>query len=261
MNNSTIPLELWGHWGAPNPFKVVTILEALRLPYNTHLLELSEVKQESYIKLNPNGRLPTLKDPNTDVTLFEVCVQNVNRRLIVMLTQSSLVLSYNTSSTSMTRGEIFPTTRWSRNTKLSNGLRFRSQVWILLFDVMSSSRDTGQGPYYGQATWFARFHPEKMPSAIDRYVNEIERVMGVLELGLETNGTGWLVGDKCTFADLSFVTWNSVGEGLLAELGRSEGVDVKFPRYAAWNKRMEERGEVRTVRERMAKGRAQHGLK
>ena len=110
MNNATIPLELWGHWGAPNPFKVVIILEALRLPYNTHLLELSEVKQESYIKLNPNGRLPTLKDPNTGVTLFEVCVHNVNRRMIVMLIQSSLVLSYNTSLTSMTRGEIFPTT-------------------------------------------------------------------------------------------------------------------------------------------------------
>ena len=69
---STMPLELWGHWGAPNPFKVCIVLEALKLPYKTHLLELSEVKQESYIALNPNGRLPTLKDPSTGVTLFEV---------------------------------------------------------------------------------------------------------------------------------------------------------------------------------------------
>jgi glutathione S-transferase len=68
----TVPLELWGHWGAPNPYKVCIILEALKVPYKTHLLELSEVKQESYIKLNPNGRLPTLRDPNTGVTLFEV---------------------------------------------------------------------------------------------------------------------------------------------------------------------------------------------
>jgi glutathione S-transferase len=51
---------------------VCIILEALKLPYKTHLLEFSEVKQESYIKLNPNGRLPTLQDPNTGVTLFEV---------------------------------------------------------------------------------------------------------------------------------------------------------------------------------------------
>jgi glutathione S-transferase len=66
------PLELWGHWGAPNPYKVCIVVESLKLPYQTHELELSEVKQESYIKLNPNGRLPTLKDPNTGVTLFEV---------------------------------------------------------------------------------------------------------------------------------------------------------------------------------------------
>jgi glutathione S-transferase len=69
---SMTPLELWGHWGAPNPFKVCIILESLKLPYQLHELEFSEVKQESYIKLNPNGRLPTLQDHNTGITLFEV---------------------------------------------------------------------------------------------------------------------------------------------------------------------------------------------
>jgi glutathione S-transferase len=66
------PLKLWGHWGAPNPYKVCIVLESLKLPYQIHELELSEVKQESYIELNPNGRLPTLEDPNRGVTLFEV---------------------------------------------------------------------------------------------------------------------------------------------------------------------------------------------
>ena len=69
---STIPLELWAHWGAPNPYKVCIVLETLKLPYTTHLLEFSEVKHDSYLKLNPNGRLPTLKDPNTNVTFWEV---------------------------------------------------------------------------------------------------------------------------------------------------------------------------------------------
>lgn len=43
----------------------------------------------------------------------------------------------------------------------------------------------GQGPYFGQATWFGRFHPEKVPSATDRYVTEIFRVTGVLDTALE----------------------------------------------------------------------------
>jgi len=62
-------------------------------------------------------------------------------------------------------------------------------------------------------------------------VNEIFRVVGVLEMALEANGTGWLVGDKLTYADLSFITWSSVGEGLLKELGKLEGFEEKFPKY------------------------------
>lgn len=65
-------LEIWGHWGAPNPWKVCMILETLELPYTTRLLELNEVKSESYLALTPNGRLPTLKDPNTGLLLWEV---------------------------------------------------------------------------------------------------------------------------------------------------------------------------------------------
>ena len=86
------------------------------------------------------------------------------------------------------------------------------------------------------------------------------RVIGVLDTALEKNGTGWLVGDKCTYADLSFVTWASVGEGLLRELNKLEGVEERFPGYAKWLKTMEQRESVSMIRERMARGRAEHGL-
>jgi glutathione S-transferase len=86
------------------------------------------------------------------------------------------------------------------------------------------------------------------------------RVIGVLELGLERNGTGWLVGDKCTYADLSFVTWASVGEGLLGEIGRLEGFAEKYPKYTGWLKRLNEIEGVRKVQGIMAKGRADHGM-
>lgn len=69
---SITPVELWAHWGAPNPWKVCMVLEALKVPYVLHFLEFSEVKQEFYVSLNPNGRLPTIKDPNTGLTLWEV---------------------------------------------------------------------------------------------------------------------------------------------------------------------------------------------
>jgi glutathione S-transferase len=62
---------------------------------------------------------------------------------------------------------------------------------------------SGQGPYYGQAVWFAKFHSEKIQSAQDRYVNEIKRVLSVLESVLSKQE--WLVGNKVTIADLAFI--------------------------------------------------------
>jgi glutathione S-transferase len=52
--------------------KVVTILEELKLPYTINPVEFTEVKSDEYVKLNPNGRLPTIVDPNTGITLWEV---------------------------------------------------------------------------------------------------------------------------------------------------------------------------------------------
>ena len=51
-------------------------------------------------------------------------------------------------------------------------------------------------------------HPNKVPSAIERYQKETVRVLTVLDGVLATRE--WLVGGKCTIADLSFVQWNNV---------------------------------------------------
>ena len=68
------------------------------------------------------------------------------------------------------------------------------------------------------------------------------------------------MGDKCSYADLSFVTWSAVGEGLLKQLGRMEEFGERFPRYVGWLEMMGRRDDVREIQERMARGRAEHGL-
>ena len=65
-------------------------------------------------------------------------------------------------------------------------------------------QSSGQGPYFGQAAWFTFYHPEKIPSAVDRYKNEIKRVLGVLDGVLAKQE--WLVAGKATIADISFIT-------------------------------------------------------
>lgn len=48
------------------------ILEELQLPYKIHYIEFTETKSEEYLQINPNGRLPAIRDPNSGLTLWEV---------------------------------------------------------------------------------------------------------------------------------------------------------------------------------------------
>ena len=115
---------------------------------------------------------------------------------------------------------------------------------------------SGQGPYYGQAVWFTKFHPETIPSAQDRYYNEIKRVTSVLEGHLikqkeQNKGTDgpWLVGGKYSYADMAFVTWQSMLKGL------KEKVDVsEFQEVEGWVERMLAREAVgETMKEALGK--------
>ena len=47
------------------------VLEELGLPYNTTYVDFANIKKEPYIKINPNGRVPSIQDPNTGITLWE----------------------------------------------------------------------------------------------------------------------------------------------------------------------------------------------
>lgn len=48
--------------GTPNGWKVSVVLEELGIPYNVHRLLLSkqEQKEEWFLKINPNGRIPAI---------------------------------------------------------------------------------------------------------------------------------------------------------------------------------------------------------
>ena len=64
----------------PVAWKVVIILEELKLPYESEYVDFSKIKQEPYISINPNGRVPSIEDPNTGITLWEVGQKDFLRR-------------------------------------------------------------------------------------------------------------------------------------------------------------------------------------
>lgn len=92
---------------------------------------------------------------------------------------------------------------------------------------------------------FMTLHPEKLPSAIERYQREIKRVLGVMEGHLE--GRQWLVGDKVTYADLAWVPYTLVAELFLGRPDRPLLED--YPNVGAWYGRLTSRPSWKKVME------------
>lgn len=154
------------------------VLEELDIPNTLKFLHMASVKAESYLAINPNGRVPAIEDPNTGITLWES--GSIIEYLIETYDRQHSI-SFAPGSIEVVSKEYFKAKQW------------------LYFQV------SGQGPYFGQAVWFTMYHSEKLPSAIDRYVNEILRVSSVLERALQ--GKEYLVGGRYSYADAAFVTW------------------------------------------------------
>ena len=91
--------------------------------------------------------------------------------------------------------------------------------------------NAGVGPMQGQANHFFRYAPEKIEYGIARYQNETRRLYGVLDKHLANSSSGYLVGSKCTIADISHWGW-------VAAAGWA-GIDInEFPHLKAWEERM-----------------------
>ena len=79
-------------------------------------------------------------------------------------------------------------------------LRGRKTVTEWLFWQMG-----GLGPMAGQNHHFGIYAPEKIPYAINRYVNETNRLYGVLDRRLA--GRPFLAGDEYSIADMAAYPW------------------------------------------------------
>jgi glutathione S-transferase len=215
MASQLKPLKVWGQ-GGPNPPKVVILLEELSIPYEFAPINIADVKKPEYVAINPNGRLPSIHDPNTDITVWE----------------SGAIIEYLIEHYDKERKLSFePLTADSAHAK----------QWLFF-------QTTGQGPYYGQYVFFLKYHHDDLPSARERFAKEINRVTGVLEGWLEkqevtgSNDGPWLVGSKFSYADLAFFPWQHLAGKLLDK----EVYNVEnYPHVKAWMERMIARPSVK----------------
>ncbi len=156
----------------PNGWKVSIALEELGLPYTVRPISLGklEQKEEWFLKINPNGRIPAIIDHGSgDFAVFE----------------SGAILIYLAEKT----GKLLPAEPKARSRVLQ---------W-LMFQM------GGVGPMMGQANVFFRYAPEKIPYAIDRYQRESRRLFEVLERQLENNT--YIAGQEYSIADIALHSW------------------------------------------------------
>lgn len=161
----------------PNGHKISIALEEMNLPYQVIHLDLlaNEQKDDTFLAINPNGRIPAIVDhDNDDFAVFE----------------SGAILLYLAEKS----GKFLPEDSKQRSLVMQ---------WLML-------QMGGIGPMMGQANVFYRYLPEQIPVAIARYQNEGRRLFEVLDTQLAK--TTYLGTEQFTIADIATWPWVKIHE-------------------------------------------------
>jgi len=164
------------YWPTPNSHKITMFLEETGLGYGIIPVNISKGDQfkPEFLQISPNNRMPAIVDRapaggGDAIAVFE----------------SGAILVYLAEKT----GKLLPTDVRGRNTTLE---------W-LVWQV------AGLGPMAGQNHHFSHYAPDKIAYAIDRYVNETNRLYGVLDRRLEQRG--FVAGNDYSIADIAIYPW------------------------------------------------------
>lgn len=159
----------------PNPQKAAILLEELGQPYEIRHVDFSrnEQKTPEFQKLNPNGKVPVLIDPDADgFTLVE----------------SGAILLYLAEK----NGQFLPPDPLERSETVQ---------WVMW-------QMAGLGPMFGQFMFFAAAYDNGMPKATERYQIEIMRLFKLLDDRLD--GREYIAADQHTVADMAAWPWITV---------------------------------------------------
>ena len=163
------------YWTTPNGHKITMFLEETGLPYRIVPVDIGSGAQfePAFLAISPNNRIPAIVDHapldgGGPPSGFE----------------SGAILLYLAEKT----GKLLPA-----------DLRGRVEAtqW-LIWQV------AGLGPMAGQNHHFARYAPERIPYAIERYVKETNRLYGVLNQRL--GDRSYLAGEY-SIADIACYPW------------------------------------------------------
>ncbi len=159
------------YWPTPNGWKVAIMLEECGLEYRLKPVNIGKGEQftPEFLAISPNNRMPAIVDHDGDgepVTVFE----------------SGAILFYLAEKT----GRFMPA-----------GAQGRKETLEWLFWQVGN-----QGPMAGQLSHFVNYAPGEHPYSHQRYANEYDRCLGVLERRLE--GREYILG---AYSIVDMICW------------------------------------------------------
>ncbi|HEX7815821.1 glutathione binding-like protein [Dyella sp.] len=184
------------YWPTPNGHKITMFLEETGLRYAIKPINIGKGEQfePAFLAISPNNRMPAIVD-----------TEPADGQGPLSVFESGAILEYLATKT----GQFLPVDTRSR---------FAVLEWVYW-------QVGGLGPMLGQNHHFNRYAPEKIPYAIDRYVNETRRLYGVLNKRLD--GRAFVAGDDYTIADMAAYPWIVPHE--------AQGMDMAdFPHLKRW---------------------------
>ena len=156
---------------SPNGFKITIMLEEIQIPYNLNHIKISngDNKTKDFLKLSPHGRIPVIKDTETEITVFE----------------SAAILHYLAEKT----GKL-----------LSKNLKTRTQTlqWLMFNSATLA-------PLLGQRVNYELFEDEKIQAAIQRYQKLSNEAFTTMDKHLATQD--YFAGKDYSIADISAYGW------------------------------------------------------
>ena len=193
-------IELY-YWPTPNGPKISSMLEECGLEYETVPVNISAGDQfkPGFLRISPNNRMPAIVDRDTGISVFE------GGAILVYLAEKS--------------GKFLPA---------EDEQRFEVLQWLFW-------QAGGLGPMAGQLSHFVSYTKESVQYAHDRYANEYDRLLAVMEVRLRDRD--FLAGDY-SIADMAAFPWVLPYQRLGNDLDR-------FPRLRHWFDTLKERPAVR----------------
>ena len=168
-------IELY-YWTTPNGHKITMFLEETGLPYIIKPVNISAGAQfdPDFLAIAPNNRIPAIIDREPTGGGAPLALFESGAILLYLAEKSRRLLPAATHA------------------------RFEVIQW-LFWQV------AGLGPMAGQNHHFARYAPERLPYAITRYVNETNRLYGVLDRRLADRA--FIGGADYSIADIACYPW------------------------------------------------------